>query len=52
MQTIQVTNDYTFNTSNAELNPICPLLPLLRAHHIFHVTGLRFNHNNHAQDNS
>ena len=28
---------------NAELNPICHLLALLGAHHIFHVSGLRFN---------
>ena len=27
--------------SNAELNPICHLLALLGAHHIFHVNGLR-----------
>ena len=26
---------------NAELNPICHLLALLGAHHIFHVSGLR-----------
>jgi len=26
---------------NAELNPICHLLALLEAHHIFHVSGLR-----------
>jgi len=31
------------NTSNAELNPICHLLALLGAHHIFHVSGLRVN---------
>ena len=29
------------NPSNAELNPICHLLALLEAHHIFHVSGLR-----------
>jgi len=29
------------NPLNAELNPICHLLALLGAHHIFHVTGLR-----------
>ena len=29
------------NLSNAELNPICHLLALLGAHHIFHVSGLR-----------
>jgi hypothetical protein len=31
----------SFNPSNAELNPICHLLALLGAHHIFHVGGLR-----------
>jgi hypothetical protein len=30
-----------FNLLNAELNPICHLLALLGAHHIFHVSGLR-----------
>jgi succinate dehydrogenase hydrophobic anchor subunit len=30
-----------FNPLNAELNPICHLLALLGAHHIFHVNGLR-----------
>jgi len=29
------------NTLNAELNPICLLLALLGARHIFHVSGLR-----------
>ena len=29
------------NPLNAELNPICHLLALLAAHHIFHVSGLR-----------
>ena len=28
---------------NAELNPICNLLALLGAHHIFHFSGLRVN---------
>ena len=32
-----------FNSLNAELNPICHLLALLGAHHIFHVRGLRVN---------
>ena len=32
-----------FNHLNAELNPICRLLALLGAHHIFHVRGLRVN---------
>ena len=35
----------TFNPLNAELNPICHLLALLGAHHIFHVSGLRVNFN-------
>jgi len=29
-----------FNPLNAKLNPICHLLALLGAHHIFHVSGL------------
>jgi len=29
------------NPLNTELNPICHLLALLGAHHIFHVSGLR-----------
>ena len=29
------------NPLNAKLNPICHLLALLRAHHIFHVNGIR-----------
>jgi len=32
-----------FNPLNTELNPICHLLTLLGAHHIFHVSGLRVN---------
>jgi len=32
-----------FNPLNAQLNPICHLLALLGAHHIFHVGGLRVN---------
>ena len=31
------------NPSNVELNPICHLLALLGAHHIFYVSGLRVN---------
>jgi hypothetical protein len=31
------------NPLNAELNPICHLLALLGAHHIFHVSGLKVN---------
>ena len=30
-----------FNPLNAELNPICHLLPLLGAHLIFHVSSIR-----------
>jgi len=32
-----------FNPLKAELNPICNLLALLGAHHIFHFSGLRIN---------
>ena len=32
---------YCLNPLNDELNPICHLLALLGAHHIFHVSGLR-----------
>ena len=31
------------NPLNAKLNPICPLLALLGAHHILHISGLRVN---------
>jgi hypothetical protein len=31
------------NPLHAKLNPICHLLALLGAHHIFHVSGLRVN---------
>jgi len=31
------------NPLNAELNPICCLLALLGAHHIFHVSRIRVN---------
>jgi hypothetical protein len=33
---------FTFNPLNAELNPICHLLALLRAHHILHVSRFIF----------
>ena len=36
---------HQFNPLNAEVNPICHLLALLRAHHIFHVSGLRVKAN-------
>jgi len=32
-----------FNPLNAKLKPICHLLALLGAHHIFHVSGVRVN---------
>ena len=32
---------HIFNSLNAKLSPICHLLALLGAHHIFHVSGLR-----------
>jgi len=31
------------NPLNAKLNPICHLLALLGAHHILHVSRIRFN---------
>jgi hypothetical protein len=31
------------NPLNGKLNPICHLLALLRAHHIFHVGRIRVN---------
>jgi hypothetical protein len=34
---------YKFNPLKAELNPICHLLALLGAHHIFHVSRIRVN---------
>ena len=34
---------YVVNPLNAELNPICHVLALLGAHHIFHISGLRVN---------
>jgi hypothetical protein len=33
----------SFIPLNAELNPICHLVALLGAHHIFHVSGLKVN---------
>ena len=33
---------YGLNALNAELNPICHLLTLLGAHHILHVSRIRF----------
>jgi hypothetical protein len=39
-----------FNTLNAKLNPICHLLALLGAHHIFHVSRIRVNNSASASD--
>jgi len=39
----EILHNLTFNPLNAELHPICHLLALLGAHHIFHVGGLRVN---------
>jgi hypothetical protein len=36
-----------FNPLNARLNPICHLLALLWAHHIFHISRLRVKHKPH-----
>ena len=36
-----VTPGYTFNPLNAELNPICHLVALLRVHHFLHVSRMR-----------
>ena len=33
----------TLNPLNADLNPICHLLALLRAHHILHISRVRAN---------
>jgi len=40
-----------FNPLNAGLNPICHLLALLGAHHIFHISGLRVNHSPGTRNN-
>jgi hypothetical protein len=37
------TSPTLFNPLNAELNSICHLLALLRAHPIFHVSKIRVN---------
>jgi hypothetical protein len=37
---IRKTCNEIFKPLNAELNPICHLLALLGAHHIFHFSGL------------
>jgi hypothetical protein len=38
-----LTKYITIKPLNAELNPICHLLALLGAHHIFHVSRVRVN---------
>jgi hypothetical protein len=40
---VAIYNIISLKPLNAELNPICPLLALLGAHHILHVGGLRVN---------
>jgi len=40
---VEVKSHSLLTLLNAELNPICHLLALLGAHHIFHVSGLRIN---------
>jgi len=40
MRTV-ISKQYASSTLNAELNPVCHLLAILGAHHIFHVSGLR-----------
>jgi hypothetical protein len=37
------TGGFKFNPLNAELNPICHMLALLEAHHIFYVSRIRVN---------
>jgi len=41
-------NNYN-NLLNAELNPICHLLAILGAHHIFHVSRIRVKINRQSQ---
>jgi len=36
----RVSNIFLFNPLNSELNPICHLLALLGAHHVFHVSRI------------
>jgi hypothetical protein len=40
---LSAVRDCLFNPLNAELNPTCHLLVLLRAHHILHVSRIRVN---------
>jgi hypothetical protein len=46
-QNFLVLSAILFNPVKDELNPICHLLALLGAHHIFHVSELRVNDKNH-----
>ena len=41
MKCLQRGTDWGLNPSHAELNPICRLLALLRAHPILHVSRIR-----------
>jgi hypothetical protein len=43
-------NSLSLNKWYAELNPICPLLALFRAHHILHVSRIRDNKKTHARN--
>ena len=40
-RTLSLKQNNRINLLNAELNPICHLLALLRAHHILHVSRIR-----------
>jgi hypothetical protein len=43
LQVYELALFWWLNRLNAKLNPICHLLALLGAHHIFHVSGIRVN---------
>jgi hypothetical protein len=43
MQFVCKEHTEAINPLNAELNPICHLMALLGAHHIFHVSRIRVN---------
>jgi len=43
LDVIKISYEHAFNPLNDELNPICHLLALLRAHHILHVSRMRVN---------
>ena len=40
---LRILRYFYINPLKAEFNPICHLLALLGAHHIFHISGLRVN---------